>query len=214
MATNHRFLVPWMNHRHKFISPETSKDLASFSCLEKLGVNKLSNQDMLFHYVLQLPSQLDDTNFESFRTLLAAISQSKISDQTYNSLSRHKIAVDGKGNLRLPGELFDHDQPIFTSAFGANDDTRFLHKSLRCYRSFWIKAGLRDLETSPLRPENYLECLTAMSQRMSQYPNGSYDPIVSVLVTPLISSTSTIANFNDDDDDDDDYFRPVGPPEG
>jgi sacsin len=171
MAANNRLLIPWMKDRHRFVDPQFSNDSQNQNCLLKLGVKKLSTEVLLKDYVLPLPETLSDTYWQHFKPLIAAISGTSFSASSSHTLSstlgQSKLAADGNRNLRKACELYDHQDQIFAAAFRHQRETRFLHESVKEYRLFWLRVGLRHGVDNFIDPGDYIQCLQVMKHRVS-----------------------------------------------
>lgn len=138
----------------------------------KLGVKKLPIQLLLKDYVLPLPSTLSAIQWKCFQPLISAIAGIVTSLDSWDSLlpiltDSSSIAADGNCKLQKTSELYDHEDPIFKSAFRHQGKTRFLHKSVEGYRMFWLKLGLRHRANKFLSAVDYIQCLKVLSARLS-----------------------------------------------
>ncbi|RDL30678.1 Uncharacterized protein BP5553_10023 [Venustampulla echinocandica] len=169
MAANSDLLVPWMKDNQRFLKlplPDGHQD-----CLLNLGVRQLSNYVVLEDYVLPLPSTLSESHWQYFQTLIptiSAMSEAADSSRTFlRALRQSKIAADGNRDLKKACQLYDHEDRIFTSAFRNQMETRFLHDSLKEYRTLWLTVGLRHQRENFVDPGDYLQCLQVMTSRLS-----------------------------------------------
>ena len=171
MAANNHLLIPWMKNRHRFVDPQFSRDSKNKDCLLKLGVEKLSTEVLLKDYVLPLPSTLSDIYWQHLEPLVAAISGTAFTADSWctllPTLKQNKLAADGNRNLKKACEIYDHQDEIFASAFRHQRETRFLHDSLKGHRSFWLRVGLRHRVNNFINSEDYIQCLKVMKLRLS-----------------------------------------------
>ena len=171
MAADSRLLVPWMKDCSRFVLPSFSSDAQNQDSLLKLGVKKLPIQLLLKDYVLPLPPALTVIQWNCFQPLVSAIAGIAASSDSWNSLlpilTDSSIAADGNCKLQKTSELYDHEDPIFKSAFRYQGETRFLHKSVEGYRSFWLKLGLRHRANNFLSAVDYIQCLKILSARLN-----------------------------------------------
>jgi sacsin len=203
MAVNNGLLIPWMKDRHRFVDPQFSRDSRNHDCLLKLGVKKLSTEVLLNDYVLPLPSTLSDAYWQHFKLLIGAISGTTFSaNSSYTLLStlkQSKLAADENRNLRKPCELYDHQDQIFVSAFRHQRETRFLHDSVKEYRLFWLRVGLRHRVDSFINPKDYIQCLQVMKLRLSA-EDRRMDPHLEqdsrTVLSPLTAPNSNIQRFS------------------
>jgi sacsin len=198
MAVSYRLLVPWMKDCHRFVKTQSAGDRCSRDCLLKLGVRELSVEVLLRDHVLPLPTELSAIHWQNFQPLIAAISElssSGSSNVILALLTGSKIAADGNRDLRKADELYDHEDQIFVSAFRQQKKTKFLHDSVKGYRSFWLKVGLRRRNGTAISSSHYLQCLQELKLRLNTRgsqndPHLSQDSqtVLSILTT-LNSST-------------------------
>ncbi|TVY36879.1 Sacsin [Lachnellula occidentalis] len=167
MAANYNILVPWMKYCYCFIHPEFSKQRSNFRCLTEMAITKCTTEDALLKHVLPLPANLDDANWKYFQPLIFALSTSSLHGHVLQILRLSKIAVDGNRMLRLPSELYDHNDTIFISAFRNHKKSRFIHETLRASRTFWLEVGLRHRVAEVINASDYLHCLKIMSLRLN-----------------------------------------------
>ena len=201
MAVNNCLLIPWMKDRHRFVDPRFSEDSRNHDCLLELGVKELSTEVLLNDYVLPLPSTLSNTYWQHFKPLIAAISGTTSAKSSYTLLStlkQSKLAADENRKLRKPCELYDHQDQIFVSAFRHQRETRFLHDSVKVYRLFWLRVGLRHRVDSFINPEDYIQCLQVMKLRLSA-EDRRMDPHLEqdsqTVLSPLTAPNSNIQRF-------------------
>jgi sacsin len=164
MSTDRGLLVPWMKDCHLFVDQQFSTTPRNRGCLTKLGVKKLSVKELFTKHVLPLPAAISDSNWEHFINLIAGISDAGLLTlHSSPAMPETKIAVDGKRTVTEVSSLYDHDNEIFAAAFRLQAETRFLHKSVQSYRSFWLTAGL----CHQMDAKYYIQCLQVLSLRLS-----------------------------------------------
>lgn len=184
-----------MKDRHRFIDPQFARDRRNRDCLLALGVTKQSAEVLINDYVLPLPATLSDTYWQHFLPFIAAIADTNIPAA---ALKQCKIAADGTRALRKACELYDHDDPIFVSAFRLQREAQFVHDSTKKHRNFWLRAGLRHREDGLINPVDYLQCLQAMKLRL-RAENRHIDPHLGQdsreVLSPLTAPSSSIQRF-------------------
>jgi sacsin len=196
MAGDSRLLVPWMKDCSRFVLPSFSSDARNHDCLLKLGVKKLPIQTLLRDYILPMPSTLSTIQWKYFQPLISAIAGIAVHSDSWNSLlpilTDSKVAADGNCKLTKTCEMYDHEDPIFTSAFRHQKETRFLHKSVEGYRLFWLRLGLRHRANNSLSAGDYIQCLKVLKARLNA-GDAQNDPhleqdsrtVLSLLTSPL-----------------------------
>jgi sacsin len=202
MAVDSRLLVPWMKARDRFIISSFSSDARNQDCLLKLGVKKLPIQLVLKDYVLPMPSTLSNVQWPYFQPLISALAGIAISSDSWTTLlpilTDSKIAADGNCTLKKACELYDHEDQIFISAFRHQRETRFLHKIVEGYRSFWLRLGLHHRANNFMTPGDYIQCLKVMKARLSgeDTRNDSHlDQDSRTVLSPLTAPNSNIHRF-------------------
>lgn len=203
IAVNNDLLVPWMKDNHRFIDPQFSTDSRRRACLNSLGAEKLSAEILLRDYVLPLPQTLDDRNWKYFQPLIGATFgvalSPNVAQTTLALLRRSRIAADGNRNLKVPSELFDHQDQLFISAFRYWKETSFLHSSLQNHRLFWLKVGLRQRASNSLVAADYLQCLRAIKVRLNAENLSSdqhLDEDIREVLSPLTTPSSSTRAFS------------------
>lgn len=201
LAASPRLLVPWMRDRHRFVSPQVSRDLRSQDCLLKLGVKKLSNDVLLRDYVLPLPSTLSSDYWTFFGPLIDAIVGISSSDTTRSIdriLKNSNIAADGNRTLKRACDLYDHQDEIFVAAFRGQETTMFLHDSLRANPLFWGRVGLRQRVDDFINFLDYLECLRRLESRLTAndaLADSNLEMDTRKVLTPLTSPSYSLQRF-------------------
>ena len=205
VAENRAFMVPWMKQHARFIVPELAGD-PNQNCVQALDIQKVSAGSLLNSYLLPLPSMSSSSNWNSYRLLIAAVSSFCESRDNWNTvqttLSQNQIVVDGNRSLRRAGELFDHEDQIFLSAFRGQEESKFVHGALKGFRRFWLKAGLRHRQNGLLDPADYLKCLQSLSQRLSTEiidSDANLAADIRIVLSPLTTPSSSIHNFTRND---------------
>ncbi|TVY34994.1 Sacsin [Lachnellula subtilissima] len=167
IAAHTHLVVPWMKERHRFIDPKFAKVQKNKDCLARFEVVKLRFEPTLLEYALPLPQTLDEIPRGFFLNFIDTISSVPLSKQALLILSATKIGVNGDFKLRTPSELYDHSDPLFTSAFRNQNKSKFLHEDMQSNRLFCIKLGLRSRVDSLIQGEHYLECVRVLSLRLN-----------------------------------------------
>ena len=202
IAGDSRLLVPWMEDCSRFVLPSFSSDARNHDCLLKLGVKKVPIQVLLRAYVLPMPSTLSAIQWQYFQPLISAIAGIAVHSDTWNSLlpilTDSKVAADGNCKLTKTCEMYDHEDPIFISAFRHQKETRFLHKSVQGYRSFWLRLGLRHRANNFFSAGDYIQCLKVLKARLNA-GDAQNDPHLEqdsrTVLSLLTSPNSNIQSF-------------------
>jgi hypothetical protein len=113
-------------------------------------------------------------------------------------LTGSKIAADRNRNLHYVHDLFDHGDAIFRSAFRNDEPPKFLHDSVKPFEPFWLKVGLRQRKNGLLDSADYLQCLQALSRRLTYRSlalDAQLDSDTQIVLSPLTSPSSSVQNF-------------------
>ncbi|KAI9773021.1 MAG: hypothetical protein M1839_002251 [Geoglossum umbratile] len=161
LATIHTaLLVPWLSQRTLFIDPTFL--VAYSSRLTQLGVQMLKPAAMFATHILpSMPSELSPDQINHYQAVLGVVPK--------DVLLRYKdskLAIDGFGLRRRANELYDHEDSVYSAAFGLHNGSRFLHPALRMRRSIWVEMGLLGEGTSNIDASLYLASVKSLEQRI------------------------------------------------
>lgn len=201
MATSGLLLFPWMKSYDRFVKPQFLKHAQKLNCLLKLGVQKLEPRILLKNHLLPLPATMSGTYWQHFQPFVAAISTASSKDPSLlYILEDWEIAADGSKTLRKASDLYDHTEPMFTSAFRLQPAISFVHNTLQSNRDFWLKIGLRYKPNGLISAENYIHCLRVLENRlMANIQAPGTDPHLSqdiqTVLIPLITTTADAQYF-------------------
>lgn len=208
IADNPNFLVPWMKTGNIFINSDFLIDARRRECLAQLKVKKVLSEVVLKNHVLPFPSNLTANDWTYLSPLINAISNFSQSPDLWKGiqpiLQVSKIAADGHRQLRIPSDLYDHDDAMFLAAFRYQKASRFVDDSLRGHRWFWLKVGLRHRDDKSIKAGDYLQCLQVMHVRLSdRSPSGNEmherDADLRQVLSPLIDSNLHTRTFSAQD---------------
>ncbi|ERF72113.1 hypothetical protein EPUS_02904 [Endocarpon pusillum Z07020] len=159
LAQNSAFVVPWIKEYHQFTMFNRYHQHAS---IDDVG--------MLERFVLlNLPDSIGGKNKEPYTRLVDAIMNStSLKGKTGNRnkkgsllvpLAAYRLAARRDGRLCLASELFDHTDPVFSAAFGAEATDKFLMTGVEHHLSPWKELGIRCREQGRFKGRDYLACL-------------------------------------------------------
>jgi len=165
---NLRLLVPWTLDFERFINPSFWREHES--TLKTLGVKDIPDYTLLRERILpRMPDRLRTAcEWGLYGRFTMAIS--KMEDRYYinDDLRKSKLAPDRNGVMHTAGELLDHQENIFTSAYRAHaeEDNKFLLKKVENYRQFWMEIGLAQATSGQFPQDEYILCLRVMRERL------------------------------------------------
>lgn len=198
IAEGQDFLLPGMKNYAKFIDPLLVRKPYIQSCLRYLGIKQVPTSSLLVDYILPLPAMISDQRRQHYKPLIVAISQIHAAEKDWAPievcLSNSKIAGDKYRVLHKTSELFDHEEPVFRSAF-SDQDEKFLHDDVKEFRPLWLKVGLRHRRYGYFNPTDYLQCIEALSRRLEIGSPSSSD--VLAVLSPLITPGNSLYLFDD-----------------
>jgi sacsin len=200
------FIVPWMKQYAQFMDPQFAKNPQNQNCFHNLGMDEIPIGKLLQH-ILPIPSNLSDENWQHYQTLVKSISMVHKSMPYWptvrSTLIQSKIAGDKNRLLHTASELFDHEDPIFVSAFREKEVTNFLHNDVRSFRQLWLNIGLRHRENGSFHPADYRKCIQEMSTRLnitiSALSDSQLESDSRTVLSPLVTPGSSIQRFVDSD---------------
>ena len=156
---------PWTADISCYVDP--SMVSAYRHCIVKLGVSTIPVAEMWRRTEHYLPARLSShDHIDKFLDLLKILAKNGVKTD-------HRIALDGNCNLRYAKDLFDDEQAIYARAFSWEENSRFLHPTLRIgvVRKYLIKVGLRSIDgKAGINGANFLECAKAINRHWN--PNS------------------------------------------
>jgi sacsin len=192
-----------MRHYPRFIDLKFASSKHDQNCLQNLDIEKVPVRSLLVDYILPLPAMLSDLNWRYYQPLIATISHIHTSQEhcsTVRVLTQSKIASDRNLTLRKASELFDHEDRVFVSAFRDQNAEKFLHNDVKVFRQLWLKVGLRYRKNGFFDPADYLQCVQAISRRLTTGDttllDGQLETDSRVVLSPLTTPGSSIQKFD------------------
>ncbi|KAH0562155.1 hypothetical protein GP486_003148 [Trichoglossum hirsutum] len=184
-----RLVVPWLKERHRFIDNAFFQEHSGQ--LKKLGVTPRKVTSMFRDYILtSIPVRLQPEQHGAYLSLIQAMAAfydqekkfshlrlGEFSTQDENKLfgrervTRYltwKLAADRDGVMHQASALYDHDDRVYTAAYGSQPD-KFLLTTVKSYRDFWVAMGL--ISGFNISGSEYLNCLLSLERRI-----GELDP--------------------------------------
>ncbi|KAH0563531.1 hypothetical protein GP486_001901 [Trichoglossum hirsutum] len=170
--SNAVLLVPWLHQRSRFIKPEYLKN--HDRVLSQLEILELDVPTIFSNHILKsLPASLSPDEMKQYRAMLDVVAKEP------NLLLHHRgssLVANGLGVMKMASELYDHEDDVYSSAFGLHDSSRFLHPDLRKHRRTWIKMGLRGGPNSPIDGSEYLACIQSLKARINNLQTSDVPP--------------------------------------
>ena len=196
MAQNSAFVVPWIQDYHQFTKLDPFHRNAS---IDDVG--------MLERFVLpNLPDSVDGKNQALYIRLVDAMicsfslrgktTKKNKSGSLMVPLANYRLAARRDGRLCLASELFDHTDPVFSAAFGAEATDKFLMTGVEYHLSFWKELGIRCRELDRFEGRDYLACLLALQDRSTGFSDKPSTRDIETVLQPLCTSTGTLTNLD------------------
>ncbi|KAJ5050730.1 uncharacterized protein L3040_002603 [Drepanopeziza brunnea f. sp. 'multigermtubi'] len=175
IAENPSLLVSWVKNRHLFLDNGFTARGQNAECLSSLGVRKLPPEEMIKDYLLPLPQSVAVNDWEAYRSIMDAIGFAfQSSASILDGLASQSIVSDGNCALKKANHFYDHQVPIFASAFRYETRTRFVHTGIRDCLPWLRRIGLRKSTDHLVSFENYIECIRVMALRTATFTDSDW----------------------------------------
>lgn len=196
VAQNFALVLPWIKDYHQFTVFNPYHQHAS---IDDVG--------MLERFVLpNLPDSIGGKNKEPYTRLVDALTygsslRGKPSNRNKKRsllvpLATYRLAARRDGRLCFASELFDHTDPVFSAAFGAEATDKFLMTGVEHHLSLWKELGIRCREQGRFKGRDYLACLTALQDRLSVFHDQTSTHDIETVLQPLCTSTGTLTDLD------------------
>lgn len=203
-AKNPNLLVPWMKDSTLFLMPSVVQDRKYKHFLHALEVEEILTEDLIADYVLPIPHLGTDIYWEKYRKFLSVAlplcwEGKKYSEKIRSALSSGLTAPDEERILHEPKHMYDHENEIFVSAFRNTGSDKFIHQDVQHLRSAFFQVGLRHRKDGVFEPQDYRECIKALSQRLLSTTATTDTHLwrdADVVLAPLTSPSSATYKFS------------------
>ncbi|KAI9763065.1 MAG: hypothetical protein M1840_000956 [Geoglossum simile] len=156
-------LVPWLRCRSLFIEPAFSR--SHHKKLSYLGVRKLSLSTMFgSHIIPDAPPLLQPDQIYHYLEMLRVVVYDIEFMLQYSSSN---LAIDGAGRMCRANQLYDHKDDLYSSGFGLEHSSRFLHPDIRIYHTTFSTMGLRGGPRYSINASEYLACIKSLQGRVA-----------------------------------------------
>ncbi|KAI9047125.1 hypothetical protein LZ554_008579 [Drepanopeziza brunnea f. sp. 'monogermtubi'] len=199
IAENPSLLVSWVKNRDLFLDNGFTARGQNARCLSLVGVRKLFPKAMIKEYLLPLPPNIAADDWKAYRSLMDAVDFAfQGSASILDGLASQSIVSDENCALKKANHFYDHQVPIFASAFRYETRTRFVHTGIRDCLPWLRRIGLRKSSNHLVSFENYIECIRVMALRVCQV-DARIDTYLAedcvIVLTPLTTFNAQTETF-------------------